>query len=200
MKRTILSLLRDKKTTAPAFRRAADQLGTFLAFKVAEMLEVVELSIETPVAKTKGYQLKHNIVLIPILRAGIAMLNPFMQVFPSSKVGFVGIKRDEKTALPHLYYENIPEIQAQDVVIILDPMIATGGSGGVVIDLLKDRKISMNHVIYTGMVAAPEGIELLQKLAPEMRVVAAEIDDRLNDKKFIMPGLGDFGDRYFGTT
>lgn len=199
MKSTLLTLLRDKNTTTESFRRVADHLGSLLSFEVAELLEKVENTIETPLTKTKGYQLKHNIILVPILRAGISMLSPFMKLFPACKVGFVGIKRDEKTALPSLYYENIPEIHLNDAVIILDPMIATGGSGGVVVELLKKRGVEERNLIYAGMLAAPEGIQALESLAPKMRVVCVEIDECLNDQKFIMPGLGDFGDRYFGT-
>lgn len=199
MKKTILSLMRDKNTTTEAFRRAADQLGAYLSFEVANILDTEERAIETPLTQTKGYLLKQKIILLPILRAGISILYPFMRLFPSSPVGFVGLKRDEETAQPSLYYENIPTIKPDDVVIILDPMIATGGSGSVVVQMLKERGVSENHIIYAGMIAAPEGIAALNELAPKMRVVCVEVDERLNAKKYIMPGLGDFGDRYFGT-
>lgn len=199
MKSTILSLLRDKKTTTEAFRTAADQLGSLLSYEVTSILDKEELSIETPLTQTKGYRIKEKVILIPILRAGLALLYPFMKLFPSSPVGFVGIKRNEETALPHLYYENLPPIQSQDVVVILDPMIATGGSGGLLIEKLKKLGVAEKNIIYAGVIAAPEGIEALKKLAPDMRVVCIEVDDHLNDKKYIMPGLGDFGDRYFGT-
>lgn len=199
MRSTILSLLRDKNTTTESFRTAADQLGSLLSYEVSGILDKEELPIETPLTKTKGYKIKQKVILVPILRAGIALLYPFMKLFPSSPVGFVGIKRDEKTALPHLYYENIPPIQSDDAVVILDPMIATGGSGGLVVEILKKQGVKERNIIYAGVIAAPEGIEALKNEAPEMRVVCIEIDDHLNEKKYIMPGLGDFGDRYFGT-
>lgn len=199
MRSTILSLLRDKNTTTESFRTAADQLGSLLSYEVSGILDKEELPIETPLTKTKGYKIKQKVILVPILRAGIALLYPFMKLFPSSPVGFVGIKRDEKTALPHLYYENIPPIQSDDAVVILDPMIATGGSGGLVVEILKKQGVKERNIIYAGVIAAPEGIDALKKEAPEMRVVCIEIDDHLNEKKYIMPGLGDFGDRYFGT-
>lgn len=199
MKNTILSLLRDKKTTTESFRAATDHLGTLLSYEVAGVLDTEELSIETPLTITKGYKIKEKVILLPILRAGISLLYPFMKLFPSSPVGFVGIKRDEETALPHLYYENLPTIQSQDVVVILDPMIATGGSGGLVVEMLKKQGIAEKNIVYAGVIAAPEGIEALKKVAPGMHVVCIEVDDHLNDKKYIMPGLGDFGDRYFGT-
>lgn len=199
MKSTILSLLRDKKTTTEGFRNAADHMGSVLSYKVANILEKEELSIETPLTKTKGYKIKEKVILIPILRAGISLLLPFMKFFPSSPVGFVGIRRDETTALPHLYYENLPNIESNDTVVILDPMIATGGTGGLLIEMLKKRGVEEKNIVYAGVIAAPEGIEALKKVAPGMHVVCIEIDERLNDKKYILPGLGDFGDRYFGT-
>jgi uracil phosphoribosyltransferase len=199
MKKTILSLLRDKNTTTEVFRKSADQIGTWLAFQASELIEKEQVALETPVAKTTGYQIKKDIVLLPVLRAGIALLNPFMRLFPSSKVGFIGIRRDEETALPSLYYKNIPSIAPSDMVIILDPMIATGGSGGVVIKMLKELKVHEEQIIYAGVVAAPEGLSAIQELAPKMKVISAEVDEKLNDKKYIVPGLGDFGDRYFGT-
>lgn len=199
MKNTILSLLRDKNTTVEEFRKAADQLGGLLSFDVVAALEKIEQKIQTPLTETTGYQIKQKVILVPVLRAGLALLYPFMRLFPTSPVGFVGIKRDEKTALPHLYYENFPKMQAGDVVVILDPMIATGGSGSLVVEMIKNQGIAESDIIYAGVIAAPEGISALSKTAPSMRVFCIEIDDHLNDQKFIMPGLGDFGDRYFGS-
>lgn len=199
MHKTILTLLRDKNTKAEVFRNSADQLGTWLSFKVSELIENEQFPLETPVAKTTGYQIKKGIVLVPVLRAGIALLAPFMKLFPSSRVGFIGVRRDEETALPSLYYQNIPTIAPTDMVIILDPMIATGGSGSVVIKLLKDHGAKEEQLIYAGVVAAPEGLKALHNICPKMKVISAEVDEKLNDKKYIVPGLGDFGDRYFGT-
>lgn len=199
MHKTILSLLRNKNTTAEVFRTCADQIGTLLSFQVSEFIEKEQIHFETPVAKTTGYEIKKGIVLLPVLRAGIALLGPFMKLFPSCRVGFIGIRRDEETALPSLYYENLPLIDPKDMVIILDPMIATGGSGGAVIHILKERGVQEEQLIYAGVVAAPEGLAALKSFAPKMKVIAAEVDEKLNDKKYIVPGLGDFGDRYFGT-
>ena len=199
MKRSILSLLRDKNTKTADFRMAADHLGTLLSYEVASILEEDVHPIETPLTSTTGYKIKQNVILIPILRAGLSLLYPFMKLFPSSSVGFAGIKRDEATALPHLYYKNLPPIKPTDAVLILDPMIATGGSGGLLIEMLKKLGVQEKNMIYAGVIAAPEGIESLKKAAPGMRVVCIEVDERLNDEKYIVPGLGDFGDRYFGT-
>lgn len=200
MKKPILSLLRDKKTTTEDFRKAADNMGAMLSFEVLGALDKVEYPLETPLMATKGEQIKKKVVLIPILRAGIALLAPFLKLFPESRVGFVGIRRDENTALPSLYYKNIPEITEEDVVIILDPMIATGGSGHLLIELLKSLGVKEEQLLYASVIAAPEGLNTLRKAAPHMKIIAGEVDERLNDKKYILPGLGDFGDRYFGTT
>lgn len=199
MKKSILSILRNKNSSIEAFRLAADQIASLLAFEAAQSLEKGEHIIETPLASTRGEFLKDSLVLIPILRAGIALLPPFLKLFASSKVGFVGIRRDEVTALPHLYYQNLPAITSKDRIIILDPMIATGGSGKLLLDQLLKMKIPEEHIIYVGFVAAPEGISNLQAFAPKMKIIVAEIDDKLNSAKYIVPGLGDFGDRYFGT-
>lgn len=199
MKKTIVSLLRDKNTSTEGFRKAADNIGTLLSFEVADALEKQTHDLETPIAKTKGVHIKSSIVLIPILRAGIALLTPFMRLFPTCKVGFMGLKRDETTALPIHYYKNIPPIEENDVAIILDPMIATGGSGTEVVKLLKARSVPEEKMLYVGIIGAPEGLAALKNAAPQMKIFCAEVDERLNDKKFIVPGLGDFGDRYFGT-
>ena len=198
MKRTLLSILRDKNCSIEAFRQATEQLGYLLAFEAAKILEKGERSIETPLAITKGEFLKHSIVLIPILRAGLALLPPFLKLFSTSRVGFAGMRRDEVTALPHLYYHNIPAITTKDRVIILDPMIATGGSGLLLLDLIS-RDVPEEHIIYVGIVAAPEGMEALKSKYPKMQMIIIEVDEKLNSTKFIVPGLGDFGDRYFGT-
>ncbi len=182
-----------------AFRQAADRLAYVLAAEAAAELQTESLEIETPLAKTKGVKLKHQIVLLPILRAGLSMLYPFMHLFPDAKVGFLGVRRDEETALPQFYYKNLPQLNSSQFYIVLDPMIATGGSGSYAVEMLKKHGISDDKMLYVGMVGAPEGISSLKKEAPGMKIICAEVDRELNDKKYIVPGLGDFGDRYFGT-
>jgi uracil phosphoribosyltransferase len=199
MKQTILTLLRDKTTGTAAFRQAADRIAHLLAAEASSMLATAPHDIETPLAKMRGYQLKDEIVLVPILRAGLALLNPFMHLFPDCKVGFVGVKRDEETARPHQYYQNLPKYTDKQFYIILDPMIATGGSGSATVEILKKHGVPEEKLIYVGVVGAPEGMNALKKTAPAMRVICGEIDPELNSKKYIVPGLGDFGDRYFGT-
>lgn len=199
MKKMFLSLLRDKNTGIEAFRHAADQMASLLSFEASEALEKEEYSVETPLATSKGYRHKQEVVLIPILRAGLSLLPAFLKMFPASRVGFVGIRRDEDTALPRLYYKNLPEIPENAAVIVLDPMIATGGSGNLTLELLKSLHIPDERIMYVGVVAAPDGLAMLRKKCPHLKIICAQVDERLNDKKYIVPGLGDFGDRYFGT-
>lgn len=194
---SILTELRSKQTTRDHFRYAADRLSEALAFETYEKLPKTSFNIETPISKSEGIKLKNHQVLIPILRSGLAMLYPFLKVFDQAKVGFLGMRRDEVTCEPHLYYENLPPIDKNDDVLILDPMIATGGSGALALEIIQNLKIDLTNVYYIGMVAAPEGITRLKKFPIQM--VVGSIDEKLNDKKFIVPGLGDFGDRYFGT-
>lgn len=199
MKQTILTLLRDKRTDTAAFRQAADRIAHLLAAEASSMLATGTHEIETPLAKTRGFHLQDEIVLVPILRAGLALLHPFMRLFPDCKVGFVGVKRDEETALPHQYYQNLPAFSKKQFYIILDPMIATGGSGAVVVNLLKKQGVPEEKILYVGVVGAPDGMNVLKKTAPGMKIICSEVDPQLNAKKYIVPGLGDFGDRYFGT-
>lgn len=199
MKSVLLSILRDKQSSIEAFRRAADQLAALLAFEVAEMLPKVARPLETPNASFQGESFPFPLTLIPILRTGLVLMPPFLKLFPSCKVGVIGLKRDEETALPTLYYQNLPPLDPEGVVIILDPMIATGGSGKALIDILKKLKVNESRLFYVGCIAAEEGLKRLQNAAPRMKIVCGDVDRDLNDKKFIVPGLGDFGDRYFGT-
>ena len=193
----LLSELRDKNTKRDHFRYVADRLSESLAYEAFDRLPKVEYPLSTPISETKGAKLKNPIVLIPILRSGLAMLYPFLRVFDHAKVGFFGMRRDEKTFDAKLYYENLPDIQKDEDVIILDPMLATGGSAYRALTLLADKGIDCSHLFYVGMVAAPEGLDKIQEFP--ITTIIASIDERLNDKKYIVPGLGDFGDRYFGT-
>lgn len=193
----LLSELRDKTTGRDHFRYAADRLSESLAYETFNRLPKHEYPLETPVGKGKGTKLKNRVVLIPILRSGLAMLYPFLRVFDQAKVGFFGMRRDEKTFEAKLYYENIPHIEKGEDVLILDPMLATGGSAFRALTLLQERGVDPSHIYYVGMVAAPEGLEKIK--AFPITTVIASVDEKLNEKKFIVPGLGDFGDRYFGT-
>lgn len=200
MKHVLLSTLRDKTTSREAYRIATQQLSALLAFEVASILEKQEHVIETPLAKTKGTKIKPQVTLIPILRSGLALLPSFLQTFPQARVGFFGVRRDETTALPHVYYQNIPDLSPHDVVIILEPMIATGGSVDAVIDILRNqRHFDEEKLIICSFVGATPGMSRLKALSPKAQFLVVEEDKSLNSHFFIVPGLGDFGDRYFGT-
>lgn len=199
MKELLLTILRDKNTKTADFRKSADDLALILANEAAEFLPKEKFSIQTPLAKTAGYKFKNDIILVPILRAGLALLPAFLKTFPEAKVGFVGLKRDEKTFKSHLYYKNIPKTSKNDNVIILDPMLATGGSLVETIKILLDSGTKQEKIIYVGVVSAPEGIKNLKKNFPKIKTVIAAHDQKLNKQKYILPGLGDFGDRYFSS-
>lgn len=200
MKKILLSRLRDSNTSRKDFREATFQLGTILACEAAEQLLHKKSTIRTPVAETEGVSLQNPVILVPILRSGLALLPSFTKIFPEAKVGMIGMYRDEKTALPHLYYQNFPRISQDDDVLLLEPMIATGGSLSQALDILiHEKKIAEEKIIICGVVAAPEGIEAVRKYSSKVRLLFAQKDEKLNAKKFIVPGLGDFGDRYFGT-
>lgn len=199
MKTALLTVLRDKNTSLEVYRHTTHRLGSLLAAEVAAKLEKKSKSIETPLSPMEGTELASNIILIPILRAGMALLPPFMNLFPHASVGFFGIKRDEATAKPIEYYENIPKFSSKDSLIILDPMIATGGSAHVAVKKLLSKGAALSQIQIVGVVGATEGIAFLQSQHPGLQITVAGIDKELNSRKFIVPGLGDFGDRYFGT-
>jgi len=195
---TSLVALRDIHTGTDAFRRHARLLTLILAFHVLQELPTREVVVATPLEETSGRVVDRNVIFVPVLRAGLAMLDAMSDFVPGSKVGFVGLERDEETAIAHSYYQKLPAQLAGAETIILDPMLATGGSAATTADLLRGHQA--NHIRLACIVAAPEGIELVQKRHPDVHIYTAVIDQGLNERKFIVPGLGDFGDRYFGTT
>ncbi len=199
LKNLLITKLRDKSASTAEFRYTAMQLAKLLALEAESVLETEKINIETPITKTTGTKIKKNIVNIVILRSGMVLLPAFIEQFPNSSVGFVGMKRDEKTAKAHLYYNNLPKISQRDQVIILDPMIATGGSSVGTIKILTDLGVEQKQILFVGVIAAPEGIKIMQKTFPGIKIIVAVTDKGLTPKKFITPGLGDFGDRFFGT-
>jgi uracil phosphoribosyltransferase len=199
MKSIFLTTLRDKSTGIKNFREASHKLGYLLAQEIAKLLEKKQHTIETPLAKSDGVVLKNDVILVPILRSGVALLHPFLEFFENAKVGFVGLQRDEKTAVANLYYHKLPEVVPTDDVVLLDPMIATGGSAIDAIKILKEEKIEENKIKFAAVIASREGLDRIRKEFPKIKIVVPHVDEKLNDKKFIVPGLGDFGDRFFGT-
>lgn len=199
IKETLLSILRDKRTDTKNFRNAAQQLGSILAYEGSNFLKYISKNISTPFAETQGIELEQKPVLIVILRGGLALIDPFLKYFSNAPVGFIGLKRDEETAKAELYYFNVPKLKPNQYAFILDPTIATGGSASSAISLLKGNGYSENQIIFVSILAAKQGHDILQNSFPSIKIISVHKDPELNDKKFIIPGFGDFGDRFFGT-
>ena len=195
----LLSILRNKETSRALFRSTAHLISRLLAFEVLDKIALSKTTITTPVGTTSGLSLSQRIVIVPILRSGITMVEPFLEIFPDACVGVVGLHRDEKTAQACWYYENLPPTSENDRIIIVDPMIATGGTGFETLTLLKKHNANLSTCIFANIISAPEGIKHIKCHFPDITIITAATDSHLNDKKFIVPGLGDFGDRYFGT-
>ncbi|MFN2451034.1 MAG: uracil phosphoribosyltransferase [Candidatus Dormibacteria bacterium] len=192
-----LTTLRDAGTDTDRFRRNARLLTLFLSFEVLADLPTREVSVTTPLETTTARRVDRKVIFVPVLRAGLGMLDAISDLVPGSRVGFVGLERDEETAIARSYYQKLPQRLAEGEVIILDPMLATGGSAIATIELLKEQRA--HSIRLACIVAAPEGIEAVHRRHPEVPIVTAVVDRRLNERKYIVPGLGDFGDRYYGT-
>ncbi|GAC1643398.1 MAG: uracil phosphoribosyltransferase [Chloroflexota bacterium] len=193
-----LAALRDVGTGTDTFRRHARLLTMILAFHVLEQLPTRRVDVQTPLESMDGHVIDRTVIFVPVLRAGLAMLDAMSDFVPGSKVGFVGLERDETTAIARNYYQKLPAQLAAAETIILDPMLATGGSALATIELLKQHRA--RSIRLACIVAAPEGIALVRERHPDVAIYTGVVDRGLNDRKFIVPGLGDFGDRYFGTT
>ncbi|MBU1008041.1 uracil phosphoribosyltransferase [Candidatus Dependentiae bacterium] len=196
----LVTRLRKKESTIRQFRDASDDLAYVLASATIKYIPVKEIEIETLLAPTIGHEYKNNTILVPILRSGETLLHPFLQFFKKATVGTIGLERDEKTAEASTYYEKFPKINPDDTIIILDPMLATGGSSGQTIDYVIKKGAEEENIIFVGVIAATAGINhILSKFPKIKKIIVAAVDIKLNDKSFIVPGLGDYGDRYFGT-
>ena len=193
-----LSILRDKNTGVKEFREIVGEISTLMCYEANRELPTVEVEVETPIAKAKVQALGDNkITLVPILRAGLGMVDPMIKLLPSARVGHIGLFRDPDTHEPIKYYCKMPDDIAQSSVFILDPMLATGGSASAAITFVKEygcKSVSLINII-----AAPEGISVIEKDHPDVDIYVAAVDDSLNDHAYIVPGLGDAGDRIFGT-
>ena len=194
-----LSILRSKNCSIRDFRKATQKLGLALASKLAGEQAMRSVRVETPLTETSGAVPAKPVMLVPVLRAGLSLLPPFLEFFEDASVGFVGVRRNEETLKPEPYYKNIPEASADTEVLLLDPMLATGGSMEYSIRLLQEKGIKTEQIHAMAVIAAPEGIKHLRETFPDLRITAAVIDDHLNEIGYIVPGLGDYGDRYFGT-
>ncbi len=191
-----LTVLRDQRTDNAAFRAALGELTLMLVYEATREAPRENVTVHTPLAETVGTQLAAPPLLVAVLRAGLGMVEQANALLPEASVGFVGVARDEETALPTPYLESLPDDLRGWPVIVLDPMLATGGSMAHTIDLLHRR--GADDITVLCVVAAPEGIAALEKTAPQARLFTAAIDDGLNDVAYIVPGLGDAGDRQFG--
>lgn len=192
-----ITILRDKNTSTEEFRRHAGIVSKILILESTKQFAVKNKHIQTPLAPMVGKQLDDEVVVVPVLRAGLAMLFAIQDFLSSVSVGFIGLERDEKTAQAREYYQKLPKIFASHKVLVIDPMLATGGSFDDTITALKNK--GAKNITAVSIVSAPEGIAHLQKTHPDVSIITAAIDKKLNDRFFIVPGLGDFGDRYFGT-
>ncbi len=192
-----LTILRDTNTSTELFRSAVYRISNVLCVEVSKKFLLTQKEIETPLEKTIGFELSKQIVLIPILRAGLGMVNGFLELIPNAKVGHIGLQRNEETLEPIEYYFKTPQELEDSEVILLDPMLATGGSAVEAINYVKKRGVK--NLYFVCIVAAPTGIEKMQKHHPDVKIFAAALDRQLNDKGYILPGLGDAGDRTFGT-
>ena len=193
-----LTLMRCKETGTKDFRELLEEIAMLMAYEITRDFPLKEIDIETPVAKCKAKVLAGKKVgVVPILRAGLGMLNGVVNMIPAARVGHVGMYRDPKTLKPVEYYCKLPGDVEERTLIVVDPMLATGGSSAAALDLLKQR--GAKSMILMCLVAAPEGIRLVNEAHPDGPVYVAAIDDHLNDKGYIVPGLGDAGDRIFGT-
>jgi uracil phosphoribosyltransferase len=192
-----LTRLRDKTTDPKKFRELVRELAALLAYEATFDLLVIPRDVETPMSTSHGYELQEKIGLVPILRAGLGMVEGIWDLMPSSEVWHIGIYRDEKTLKPVEYYNKLPIEPTVSVCLILDPMLATGGSAVATVDVLK--RWGVKKIKFVGLIGAPEGIEAMQNTHPDVPIYLAFIDDHLNENGYILPGLGDAGDRQFGT-
>jgi uracil phosphoribosyltransferase len=192
-----LTYLRDKNTSTREFRKLLSEITALMLFEITEDLLTKDVVIETPLEKTSSKVLKDHVVLVPVLRAGLGMLDGALDLIPNAKVGHIGLYRDEKTLQPVEYYAKFPPVMPEAIVIMLDPMLATGGSSSAAISLLKKRGAKKLKCL--SLVSAPEGILRMQEDHPGVMIYTASIDRKLNENGYIVPGLGDAGDRLYGT-
>lgn len=192
-----LTVLRDKDTSHKKFRELASEITMLLTYEALKDVEMKEIEIETPLVKTLGVETANDFIIVPILRAGVGMLEGITNLLPTSRVGFVGMYRDPVSKQPVEYYEKLPENVVNPLVIIIDPMLATGGSIIATADLLKKKGFDKIKIV--SIISSPEGVKAVNEAHPDIDIYTGNIDEYLDEKKYIIPGLGDAGDRLFGT-
>lgn len=194
--RHLLTQLRDVQTSPERFRRVSRLLSNLLLLDATTDLRLREVEVQTPVEATRDAALDQGLAVVPVLRAGLSMLESALQLFPDVAVGYIGLERNENTAIAHSYYCKLPKLPGR-LTLCLDPMLATGGSAAQAIHVLKAN--GADQIKMVSVIAAPEGVARLQEAHPDVPIFIAALDRELNDKMYIMPGLGDFGDRLYGT-
>jgi uracil phosphoribosyltransferase len=192
-----LALIRDKETGHKQFRELATEITMLVCYEALKHIRVREVDVETPLETARCQVIDEDIVVVPILRAGIGMLDGILTLVPSARVGFVGLERDEETALPSTYYNKMPYQVRGGISIVIDPMLATGGSTNAAIDMLKQQ--GADRIVVVCIVTCAEGLDAVEREHPDASIYAASIDPTLNDRNYIVPGLGDAGDRLYGT-
>ena len=192
-----LTRLRDKRTQPQEFRRLLGEIASLMVYEATRSFAARSTSVQTPLAPARGFRLEREVVLVPVLRAGLGMLDSILQLIPNARVGFIGLKREETTLRAQFYHKSLPKNLSRFEVILIDPMLATGGSAVAALDLIAEQ--GAKQVRLVNLVAAPEGIRRVRKSYPKLPIFTAAIDRRLNNKGYILPGLGDVGDRLFGT-
>jgi uracil phosphoribosyltransferase len=190
--------LRDVRTAPPEFRRAANRISVLLAAEALRDVPSRQHTVDTPLGPADGTIVDGDVVVVPVLRAGLGMLDAVLELLPAARVGHIGLERDEATAIASKYYTKLPRDLSESFVLMIDPMLATGGSAVAAIDLLKAAGARTLRIIC--IVAAPEGVALVEQHHPEVAIYTPVVDRELNPHKYIVPGLGDFGDRLYGTT
>lgn len=192
-----ITILRDKQTNTASFRAALNRISYAIAIEIAKSFELEKMEVETPLEKTIGFKIKKPIVLVPVLRAGLSMVDAFLKMIPDANVGHIGLQRDEVTLKPIDYYYKAPKKLEESITIVLDPMLATGGSAVASFNSLKQK--GANECILACLIAAPEGVQRMNEYHPDVKIFSASLDRQLNEFGYILPGLGDAGDRTFGT-
>jgi uracil phosphoribosyltransferase len=192
-----LTQLRRKETDTKGFRETLEEIAGLMAFEITRDLPLKEIVIDTPLAKCSTHELAREVVLIPVLRAGLGMVNGISHLIPNARIGHIGMYRDHETLLPNTYYSKFPDNLPEAVVMVLDPMLATGGSSSAAISVLKQHGAKTIKLVC--IVGAPEGIKRIETDHPDVQIYLAGLDEKLNSNGYIVPGLGDAGDRLFGT-
>lgn len=192
-----LTIIRDEKTGTKDFRQAINEVGGLMAYEITRDLPTEEVDVKTPICVTTAKVLSKEVVIVPILRAGIGMVDGIHNLIPTAKIGHVGMYRDEETLVPTEYYAKFPAEMPDSAVLLVDPMIATGGSVVMAIEAIKKR--GAKDIRLVGLVAAPEGVKKITDAHPDVDIYIAALDEKLNEVGYIVPGLGDCGDRLFGT-